>query len=84
MKLRTDENELLLTNKPPLKILRLPAVEDRTGLARSTIYLKISQNAFPAPISLGDRSVGWIEEEINSWIKERIESSRSKKNGGGV
>lgn len=67
-------------HKPPLKILRLPAVEDRTGLRRSTIYLKISQDKFPKPISLGYRSVGWIEEEITSWIEQRIQSSRM--NGG--
>ena len=63
--------------KSPLKILRLPAVEDRTGLRRSTIYLKISQGKFPKPISLGGyRSVGWIEEEITSWIEQCIQSSR--------
>jgi len=60
----------------PPKILRLPMVKERTGLARSTIYLKISQGEFPKPISLGDRSVGWIEEEITSWIEQRIQSSR--------
>jgi prophage regulatory protein len=83
MKLRSYEDNFI-TSKHPLKIIKLPAVKDRTSLSRSAIYLKISQNTFPAPISLGDRSVGWIEEEINSWIKERIESSRSKKHGGEI
>lgn len=63
------------------KILRLPIVKERTGLARSTIYLKISQGEFPAPISLGYRSVGWIEEEITSWIEQRIQTSRNKIGG---
>lgn len=57
-------------------ILRLPEVQDRTGLSRSTIYLRIKQGSFPQSIHLGDRAVGWIETEINEWIDERIELSR--------
>ena len=59
------------------KILRLPDVTDRTGLSRSTIYLKISDGRFPTPISLGDRAVGWLESEIEQWILDRIEASRA-------
>lgn len=62
-------------------ILRLPAVKARTGLSRSTIYLRISEGSFPAPISLGGgrgvgRAVGWIEAEVNDWLAQRIEASR--------
>ena len=32
-------------------ILRLPAVMARTGLSRSTIYLRISRGEFPKPVS---------------------------------
>jgi len=81
MQYKTNKNEIMLNVKPPLKILRLPMVEDRTGLPRSTIYLKITQSTFPEAISLGDRSVGWIEEEITTWIEQRIEASRSKLGG---
>ena len=61
----------------PTEILRLPAVKQRTGLSRSTIYLRISQATFPSPISLGDRAVGWLEEEIEQWLEERISASRN-------
>ena len=57
-------------------ILRLPAVKTRTGLSRSTIYLRISQGTFPRPVNLGGRAVGWMEEEIQSWLAERIAASR--------
>ena len=59
------------------KILRLPAVIDKTGLSRATIYLKISKKAFPSPISLGERSVGWLESEVEAWIQRQIDNSRS-------
>jgi len=58
-------------------ILRLPEVKARTGLARSTIYLRMSEGAFPEPISLGARSVGWIESEIDAWIARRIAEIRN-------
>ncbi len=57
-------------------ILRLPAVKARTGLSRSTIYLRIAEGSFPPPVSLGDRAVGWIEAEVNDWVTRRIEASR--------
>jgi prophage regulatory protein len=57
-------------------ILRLQAVRQRTGLSRSSIYLKISQGIFPKPIRLGERSVGWLQTEVDSWIEERIKLSR--------
>ena len=60
-------------------ILRLPEVKARTGLSRSTIYLRISNKLFPLPISLGGRAVGWVEEEIQAWLEEQIESSRAGK-----
>jgi len=59
-------------------ILRLPAVKARTGLSRSTIYLRISKNEFPAPISLGGRAVGWVESDIDNWLEEKIEAGRAK------
>ncbi len=59
------------------KILRLPDVKARTGLSRSSIYLRISQSRFPQPISLGSRAVGWIETEIDDWLNQQIELSRN-------
>jgi prophage regulatory protein len=59
-------------------LLRLPAVQARCGLSRSSIYLKISEGTFPKPISLGARSIAFIESEISSWIETRIQASRTK------
>jgi prophage regulatory protein len=57
-------------------ILRLPSVKARTGLSRSTIYLRIAENRFPRPVLLGDRAVGWVEEEIDDWLAQQIKQSR--------
>ena len=55
-----------------LRILRRKDVETRTGLSRSTIYLRIQEGDFPKPIRLGERSVGWLEHEIEDWFLSRI------------
>lgn len=57
-------------------ILRLPTVKARTGLSRSTIYLRMSEGSFPKPVSLGGRAVGWVETEINDWLNQQIKNSR--------
>ena len=58
------------------RILRLPGVKARTGLSRSSIYLRISQGRFPKPVSLGARAVGWVESEVSEWLNRQIEASR--------
>ena len=63
-------------------VLRLPAVKARTGLSRSTIYLRVSQGVFPAPVSLGGRAVGWIEAEVNAWLTARIEKRGKQASAG--
>ncbi len=57
-------------------VLRLPLVKARTGLSRSTIYLRIAEGSFPKPVSLGARAVGWLESDIEQWLTSRVEESR--------
>ena len=58
-------------------ILRLPAVKARTGLSRSTIYQRVSEGAFPRPVNLGKRAVGWLESEVSQYLTMLVERSRS-------
>ena len=62
------------------RFLKLKEVMNITGIARSTIYFWMKQRLFPTPIKLGERSIGWLEADIESWMDERIaESSNAKK-----
>ena len=58
------------------QILRLNDVKAKTGLSRSTIYLRMAEGTFPEKISLGSRAVGWINSEVIEWIEQRIGESR--------
>jgi prophage regulatory protein len=53
-------------------ILRLPSVKAATGLSRSTIYLRIAQQEFTHPVSLGARAVGWPAHEVAALNAARI------------
>lgn len=56
-----------------MRIIRLSEVLANTGLARSTLYKYVADGAFPKPVSLGDRAVGWVESEVQDWVLSRIE-----------
>jgi len=58
------------------QILRLQQTKTQTGLSRSSIYQRIAEGTFPKQINLGGRAVGWLEEDIQTWIKQRIAESR--------
>lgn len=59
-------------------ILRRKQVEARTGLPRSSIYAGIKAGTFPAPIALGEKSVGWLQHEVDAWISSRVAASRKQ------
>lgn len=52
-----------------MKIIRMSDVKKATGYKSSTsIYLLISRGAFPKPIRIGARAIGWLESEITAYI----------------
>lgn len=60
-----------------MKIERLPEVLARVGIRRSKVYSLIRENRFPQPIALGSsKAKGFVSEEVDSWIRERIAESR--------
>ena len=64
-------------SSPDIRMLRLPAVIQRIGVARSTLYDWINPKSprydptFPKQKRLGRQSVGWVESEINDWLLNR-------------
>ena len=56
-----------------MRFMRLTEVIRDTGLGRSSIYKRIAQGEFPKPVPLGGRAVGWVSDEVEAWILERIE-----------
>ncbi len=57
-------------------LLRLPDVEARTGLKKSAIYAGMKAGTFPACVKLSARAAAWPLSVVESWIAERIRTSR--------
>jgi predicted DNA-binding transcriptional regulator AlpA len=47
-----------------LKPLRCPAVRERTGLSRSTIWRLERRGAFPQHHRISSNAVAWVEDEV--------------------
>jgi prophage regulatory protein len=60
-----------------IQVLRLPQVCQVTGLGRSMIYQLEARKGFPNRIRIGQRAVGWIAEEVQAWLKDRVDRSRN-------
>jgi prophage regulatory protein len=64
------------TSKRFIQVLRLPQVRQVTGLGRSMIYQLEAERRFPSRIKIGLRAVGWLQDEVQAWLEERVEGSR--------
>jgi prophage regulatory protein len=47
---------------------RLRDVVNITALSRSTIYRRIAEGRFPAPVHLGGRASGWPSAALQQWV----------------
>ena len=48
--------------------LRIKDVMDKTGIAKSTIWLWVKEEKFPKPIKLSPRITVWENEKIDEWM----------------
>ena len=68
-----EENEKGVTEaRRVTRLVRLPEVQHRVGLGRSTIYRWMAEGKFPRPVQLGGYAVAWAEDEIETWIAGRL------------
>jgi prophage regulatory protein len=61
-----------------MQLLRTKQVTTMTGLSRMTIYRLELAGQFPARRKLGKNSVGWIDEDLKTWISSRPSGSISR------
>lgn len=52
---------------PTRRFIKLAQVKAYTSLSTSEIYRRIAAGTFPAQVTLGPKSVAWIESEITDW-----------------
>jgi prophage regulatory protein len=67
------------------RLIRLPEVLDKTGSNTCAIYAGMKAGTFPKNVPIGKKSVGWVEDEIDQWISDRIaarDGSNNKRKAG--
>lgn len=55
-----------------MKLLRMPALREKSGHPTSTIYALIAKGLMPKPVTIGDRAVAWPEHEVDAIVAARI------------
>lgn len=53
------------------RIMRTKEVIAVTGRSRSSIHRDEKAGAFPKRRKIGQHAIGWLESEINGWMKSR-------------
>jgi prophage regulatory protein len=56
----------------PARFLRLPAVLERTGLTKATLYRRIAAGSFPPSIKIGPAMAAWREADIDGWMENPL------------
>ncbi|MBH4465299.1 AlpA family phage regulatory protein [Pseudomonas aeruginosa] len=69
---------ILSNSQSNSRFIKRHLVEEITGLSCSEIYRRIAAGSFPGQVTLGPRSVVWIEAEIHAWCDARIAESRGE------
>ena len=69
------------TSKAPPAFYRLRDVMRITALSRSTIYRRVAEGRFPAPVHLGGRASAWQCVSLQLWIDNPEEYRASASQG---
>lgn len=49
---------------------RLKDVMRITALSRATLYRRVAERRFPAPVHLGGRACGWRADQLQEWVRD--------------
>lgn len=60
------------TSLPETGFIRLPRLLTLIPFSRSTLYLKVKQGTFPAPVKLSVRVAAWKVETIREYIEQQV------------
>jgi len=58
-----------------MKVLRANEVSRMLGISKATLWRWARQPDFPRPRKLGARAVGWLQSEIEQWLKDRPDAA---------
>jgi prophage regulatory protein len=80
-KQRINEGDLVAAGGTP-RMLRFEEVRSRVALSRTTVWRLERAGKFPKRRQLSENSVGWIEAEVDGWVKCRLAAGKVSETGG--
>lgn len=66
-----------------MRVLRKAQVVELVGYSAMHISRLEKAGKFPGRIRLGPNAVGWLEEEVDAWIRERVDERDRETSTGG-
>jgi prophage regulatory protein len=57
-----------------MRIIRRRELTAKVGFCLGHIYRLERRGVFPRRVHLGPRAVGWVEEEVEGWLRERLDA----------
>jgi prophage regulatory protein len=57
--------------KENIRVMSLLEVIKTTTISRSTLFGMVEKGTFPAPRQVGERRVGWLSDEVQTWLLNR-------------
>ena len=65
-----------------MKLLKLYEVAELLSVCKSQVYNLVKQGYLPKPIKIGKRGSAWLQSDIDSWFKSKIEEREVEVNHG--
>lgn len=61
-----------------MNILRAPEAAKKAGFSVPTLWRKSKDDPdFPKPVKVSDNVTGWIESELDDFLRRRVAASRA-------
>ena len=59
-----------------MRILSAKEVAEKTSFSTGHLRRLTKENKFPKPDQISENRSGWLEEDVNKWIENRIRAHR--------
>ena len=59
-----------------MKVLNASQVANKTSMSVFNIRRMVREGKFPPPFALTENRQGWLEQDVDEWISERVRSFR--------
>lgn len=60
------------------RLIRRSELLKTVGLSRSSVYLMMTRQEFPAAVKISKRAVAWRLSQVSAWMAERQSQSPQK------